>query len=498
MIEINYNPDVLSCIANLSNDEVFTSPTLVNKMLDILPTDLWKNKNAKFLDPVSKTGVFLREITKRLINGLENEIPDLQERINHILKNQVFGIAITELTFMLSKRSLYCSKDANSDYSICTTFSDSSGNIYYKNITHTWELAKCVYCGANREVYDRPIGLETYAYNFIHLRDPKEIFNMKFDVIIGNPPYQLSDGGAQASAIPLYHKFVQQAKKLQPRYLSMIIPSRWFTGGKGLDEFRDEMLRDKSLRVIHDFLDASECFPGVDIKGGVCFFLWDRDHKGKCKVVTHKDGKVVSTAERDLLEKGLETFIRYNEAIGILSKVQRFHEASFNHIISARKPFGLATDFRNFESRSFPNSVKIYANQKSGFINRIEILKNQSWIDLHKILVPYAIGSGDSHTDILKPIYAEPGSCCTETYLVFGPFKSKLEADNCISYINTKFFHFLLTLIKNTQHATSKAYQLVPLQDFSVEWSDEKLFTKYGINNDEADFIIKMVSPLEK
>jgi len=497
MNNFSYNPDVLTCLANLSNDEVFTSPQLVNQILDLLPKEIWSNKNITFLDPVSKSGVFLREIGSRLMLGLESQIPDKQKRINHIFKKQLFGIAITELTSLLSRRSVYCSKKANGKYSVCEDFVDEKGNIIYNKFQHSWLNGRCIFCGANKDVYDRDKSLETYAYQFIHTIKPEEIFNMKFDVIVGNPPYQLSDGGAQASAIPLYHKFVQQAKKLNPRYLTMIIPSRWFAGGKGLDEFRDEMLNDNRIRVIHDYLNASDCFPGVEIKGGVCYFLWDRDHKGLCKVITHDNQNLVSEMERPLLEKNSDVFIRYNGAIPILKKVQSKNEELFNKQISSRKPFGLATNFTDFKEKEDLKLIKIYANQKIGYLSRDKITKNTSWIDQYKLFVPKAIGSGDSKTDWIKPILAEPRSICTETYIVFGPYETREIAENVISYTQTKFFHFLLTLKKITQDATSKVYGFIPDQDFSETWNDEKLFRKYELSESEVSFIQSMIKPKE-
>jgi site-specific DNA-methyltransferase (adenine-specific) len=319
---------------------------------------------------------------------------------------------------------------------------------------------------------------------------------MKFDVIIGNPPYQLSDGGAQASAIPLYHKFVQQAKKLSPTFLIMITPSRWFTGGKGLDDFRCEMLKDQRLRVLHDFHDASDCFPGVEIKGGVCYFLWARDSKGLCKVVSHFDGNT-NQLERPLLEQNMDVFIRYNGAVQIIKKVQQPKEATMDKEVSARKPFDLTTDFKNFKLEPFSDSIKIFANRKIGFVAKSLITKNLNWTKKHKVIAPYAVGSGDSKTDKVNPIYAEPNSCCTETYIILGMFDSEAEARNLISYINTRFFHFLLTQLKNTQHATSKTYSLIPIQDYSQTWTDEKLYAKYGLTQEEVAFIESMIRPME-
>lgn len=510
------NPDVLTCIANLSNDEVFTPPEFANRMLDTLAeawaashngADLWADKTVKFLDPCAKSGVFLREITSRLNKGLADEIPDLDARVNHILTQQVFGIGITHLTSLLARRSVYCSKHAKGEHSIAKSFTSDAGNIWFERTEHTWANGKCAFCGASQSALDRGEELETHAYAFIHTDNIKariaELFgdDMQFDVIIGNPPYQLaSDGGTRD--VPIYHRFVEQAKKLEPRYLTMVIPSRWMAGGLGLSGFRQTMLSDKRIRDLVDYPNAAEVFPSVGINGGACYFLWEAAHDGPCTVSSVRAGEVNGPTSRTLDE--FDVLVRDSRALDILRKVLAHNEVSINTILARDKEFGWTSNFDGFHEREGKGDLPLYyirtMKRTVGYIARKEVTKSEHLIDTWKLLVP-AVGSGRERERsgidlVLGPSLIAPSpSVCTQSFLFFF-VSSREEAESLQSYYASRFFRFLVSLRKITQHATHSTYHWVPMQTWDRMWTDAELYAKYGITDEEVTFIESMIRPM--
>ncbi len=499
----NYSPDILNCLANLSSDEVFTSPELANRMLDLLPQELFRSSKTRFLDPCSKSGVFLREIAKRLLAGLEEQIPDLQQRIDHIMTKQVFGIACTDLTAEMSRRTLYCTKQANGEYSVASCFDDTQGNLRYMRCQHTWENGKCKYCGANRAQYDRTETIENYAYPFIH-KNINEIFkNMQFDVIIGNPPYQMrvNESGHGLGAIPLYNVFVETAMSLKPRFLTMIIPSRWFSGGVGLDAFRKTMLSCEHVKRIVDYIDSTDCFPGVDLNGGVCYFLWDRDYKGLCEYTNIAKG-VTSSRTRKLDE--FDIFIRRNESISIIHKIRKLKEKCFNSAsgCSPQTPYGILSTYQGPDEPSGNSSYQIvsskgwmYAPLKKDWQNSARRYKTM----ISKLSCEHA-GNPDkngmyrvlSRMEILKP-----NQICTQSYLVLCPTDTYEQSVNVFGYLQTRFVRFLILQTLVGMNISIENFKFVPLQDFSHPWTDEMLYKKYDLDKDEIAFIESMIRPME-
>lgn len=528
-----HNPDVLTCIANLSNDEVFTPPTFANQMLDTLEeawaeandgASIWADSSVTFLDPFTKSGVFLREITRRLTDGLQHVIPDLDGRVDHILTKQVFGIGITHLTSLLARRSLYCSKDAAGKHSIAKSFDRAWGNVWFERTEHAWAGGKlkhdlldaagnamtverrCRFCGAPEEAYDRGGDLESYAYAFIHTDDIKAriagLFgaDMQFDVIIGNPPYQLETEAERRQARPIYQKFVQQAKALQPRHVVMVTPSRWMQGGMGLGGFRAEMLGDGKLRNLVDYIIERDAFPVVNANGGVSYFLWDRDRIGKCVVTTVAPGGTKGVSQERTLDE-FDIFVRRNEAVSILRKVDPLSGPNFGQRVSSISPFGLPTNFHGVAQQDSVHDVKFYGSGRVSWIKRDEIVKNVPWVDQWKVLVAAATDGNEKYPlpiwDHAGPFVAGPGEACSHTYLVASLAESAEEAQNIVEYMRTRFFRFMVSLRKVAQHNKAENFQFVPDLPTDAIWTDKYLFDRYGLTDEEIGFIESQIRYME-
>lgn len=469
--------------------------------------NLWADKTVRFLDPCTKSGVFLREITRRLTEGLAEQIPDLKKRVDHILTKQVFGIGITQVTAMLARRSVYCSKHAHGKHAIANSCKTDTGNIWFERTEHTWAKDKCKYCGASKGTLDRGREMESHAYAFIHTDNISDrisrIFgeDMQFDVIIGNPPYQLaSDGGTRD--VPIYQFFVDQAKRLDPKYLVMVIPSRWMASGLGLTEFRQTMLADRSLRTIVDFPVANEVFPGVEVKAGVCYFLRSGSWNGDCMVTTVRGKESFGPVPRDLRE--FDVFVRDGRALSILRKVLAQEEPSINSILARDKEFGWTSNFEGFHAKEQSGDVPIHyirsGNRAIGYLPRAAVLKSAELIDTWKVLVPQAGSDGGKKIpDIVlgKPLIASSPSVCTQSFLFFV-VSSREEAKSISTYYSTKFFRFLVSLRKITQHATHSTYKWVPVQSWDALWTDQLLYEKYQLTEEEIRYLEAMIRPMDQ
>jgi site-specific DNA-methyltransferase (adenine-specific) len=495
-------PDILDCLAQLSNDEVPTPPKVARAMLDILPTEVWGQPDWRWLDPCSKSGVLLREIAARLLDGLCGWEPDFTTRRDHIFRNMIFGSSITAMTGHISRRSLYYSRDASSDVSV-VKFDTEAGNVPFVPAQHAFVNNRCSTCGAPDSLERE--GRENYAYSFIHRAYPtKELQGMKFDVIVGNPPYQIGTEGFGATASTIYHRFVEAAIALDPQYVLMITPSRWFSGGKGLDDFRNRMINDRRLAKMVDNPKIFDCFPGVKIRGGVSYFLWDRNHSGDCEFSTRIDGKVVSVATRDL-RGGDGVLLRDNRAIGIIEKATSGVGERVEACCTVTKPFGLTmrSNYPGSVAEPFDGAIPLIYGNFVGYSRPDQIQRNHQWIDRWKVLLPRA-SSGDTPVDdqgrivdvvLGEPIALAPGSACVQTYFIVGMFDTREETENYAHYMATKFVRFLALQRKTTQDVTPECFRFVPMLDMTRRWTDADLYKHFDLTDDEIAYVEASIKP---
>ncbi|HET7588867.1 MAG TPA: Eco57I restriction-modification methylase domain-containing protein [Solirubrobacterales bacterium] len=492
-------PDILDCLAQLSSDEVPTPPRLASEMLDLLPATVWRNPQLRWLDPCSKSGAFLREIVRRLIEGLAEWQPDFEKRREYILREMVFGAAITEITGYITRRTVYCSRDASGDYSV-VRFDDEAGNLPFVAAQHDFEKGSCTLCGAPEEL-ERGAARENYAYAFIHRAYPeKEKAAMKFDVIVGNPPYQISSNGSTRTK-PIYQRFVQEAIAMNPRYVLMITPSRWFAGGLGLKEFRAEMLKDRRLSHLVDYRVEKDVFPKVNVNGGVSYFLWDSEHDGKCLVSHVPAGGSPSVPEARYLDE-FDLLVRQNEGVRILRKVKALGEPTFEQRVSAQKPFDLHTNFKGAATkRGLTKPLRMHSPRAVSWVPRAKVTKSLDLIDRWKVFLVAASDGNETFPapiwDLAKgPFVGAPGEICNGSYLVVYPTDDEATARTVVAFLRTRFVRFLVSLRKIAQHNDAGRFAFVPDLAMDREWTDEQLYERYGLSDGEISFIESQIKEM--
>jgi hypothetical protein len=483
----------LGKFTRISDSEVRTPSWLCKEMVAAIPDDelaAAARDGKAFLDIASKSGEFALALYQRLVGEL---------RIDPAaVSGAIYSIPTSPIAYEFTRRFYeILALDVNNIARSITAYDlveqSANGRRLARDVASV--LRENTTSWSDRDLDRKPLEGST---------------QMEFSAVVGNPPYQADDGGFGTSAGPIYQLFVDLGKQLDPRFLSMVIPSRWFAGGKGLTDFRTEMLHDDRIRSLHDYLTASDVFPDVGFKGGVCFFLRDRDNPGDCTVTTQYHGETPSVATRPLLEKGADVFIRFNEGLSILKKVMEVEGAGgtlslpdgkrFDRLVSSRKPFGLTTTFKG-NSQKNSGDVLVYRNGGIGYTPRASISAGGELIDNWKLFVSYAApGTGNKdtypHRVISTPFLGEPGSTSTETYLCIGPFSSRTQAVNARSYLFCRLPRLLIQLRKASQHVTQKVYSFVPVQDFSRPWSDAELYARYGLSDDEISFVERMVRPM--
>lgn len=501
---------MLDAIAQIDNEKVITTSSTVRKIVDLVSPEIWRNPNARILDPMTKGGEYLKECALRLWDGLKGTIPDKNERRRMILHECLYGMATEEICAQISRRTVYCAEDATNHRCI-ERFERREGNIIFQQCKHTYDkIGKCTACGCRKNKEN-----DQYAYPFLHMDPPFRIERnekMEFDLIIGNPPYQLMDGGHGPSASPLYHKFWQRAVDINPREIVMVIPARWYTGGRGLDDFREAMLRDKHIEELHDFLDSGECFPDNKIAGGVCFIKWKRNHQGDCLITQHHQSREYPEQKRRPLDSGFGIFIRkemdVNMARKIVERITETGEGTLDQVVSAARPFGLRTYYKGKKKGKYAllcrNSISNWNNPNSStrrYVDLKDITSGKGLIDKWKIAISAASGAGKQYDktgrrSILSVVETlKPEEICTETYLTIGPYKNKKETELMKKYLDTKFVRYLIGVKTHTQHFKQATFSLVPNIGHKKEWTDEMLYNRYDLSEAERKEIEQSIKP---
>lgn len=458
-------------------------------------SDLFKTDGAKILEINSKSGLYplyaAYSIYRHNLPKREEDTTISEQYYvwNRVLENNIFVLCKTKMAQDITRRTL-------------AGFTKAKVNTHYQ--PHLLERMK-----------------DDMDWVVKKLNNPavwgKEGVSMKFDAIVGNPPYQEIDGGHGSSSTAIYDKFVKLAKTCNPRYFSMIMPSRWFSGGKGLDSFRNEMISDRHIRVLHDYLSSSDCFPSVQIEGGICYFVWDKDSEGKCTVVSHTGQDKASSIERYLCEDNDDIFVRNADAFSIIKHIKAEMSKSFGDLVLARNPFGVFSIdnyiIENCDSKGYSVFGRFNGNRQVKYLSRdFTVTKNQDLINSYKVFVSKADGAAGQ---IGNPIPAKiigkaelgtPRMICTETFLAIAPLINEKEAKNIVTYMSTKFFRFCVGIRKN-KNMTRDTYSDTPMQDFSensdIDWSksvpeiDKQLYAKYKLSLDEISFIETMIKPME-
>lgn len=454
-----------------------------------ITNDIFADPNTHILEINAKSGVYPLWLAYTLFRFREEDFKhnhgtppnaDEQERIwKTILKENIFVLCMSPMAVKITDRALKGYKD------------------YPTNCIYQPGLLKIFKKENKQQAFVKQLKDHSYW--------DKDMEANKFDfkAVVGNPPYQIMDGGSGRgnSSVPVYHHFVKAAKAVKSRYVSLIMPARWYAGGRGLDEFRDEMLQDKSIVKLYDFIDARDCFPTVDIAGGVCYFLRDEKHEGLCDVVSIIRDKS-SSMTRDLSE--YDIFIRDNVGISIIKKVQNISEHFFNEEVFLSSPFGLRS-FARGETRPFENAVTLISSDGVSYVHRDDIQKNQEFIDKYKVTIGKIVpNNGEVGADpkkgykaITKSRVLLPNEINTESYLLLSTFDTEEEANNCAKYFQLKFPRFLLRLSFSSMNIAKDNFQFVPVQDFKVAWTDKMLYDKYGLTEEEQNYVESTIKPME-